>query len=320
MIRKLIALILLVWVASGIVLVRANEVVVARRFGRLDTNESGAPRLRNSGLHFELPWPLGRVDRINLNEIRTLKLGAPEPAVDGLNALLLPANAGAEAQFLTGDRNIIHLSMTVQYRISPTGLRDYLTASADPESRLRNIAQAAICDTVARCGVDYVHPLGVGELQQRLTNLVAQQANELQLGLEIDSVSFDAVYPPLRVKADFLDVANARADYERYIESARSYAEQKLTAAHSEARQIEDTAQTWSQQAISKSRARSDSLLEMYNAFASAGDNKAVARQTTLNRIWLETMESVLQNVDRKIVVEQNEKIDVFLNPADQSP
>ena len=53
-----IAALCLVYLATGMFIVRGNEQALVRRFGR------AVLPLKDSGLHYDLPWPLARIDRI----------------------------------------------------------------------------------------------------------------------------------------------------------------------------------------------------------------------------------------------------------------
>ncbi|MCA9116135.1 MAG: hypothetical protein KDA79_13695, partial [Planctomycetaceae bacterium] len=228
--RNLLLLVLAAWLTSGFYIVRGNEQAVLQRFGRLVTSAGGQPQVVGSGLHIDLPWPLSRVSRLNLNEVRTLSVGLSESDIPSESSFLQTVGEAASSQFLTGDRNILNLQVTAQYRIAGPAVGKYLFGSRSPEDRLRRMMETAVADFVSRSGVDYVHPLGLAELRILLTRAVRQAADEAELGIEIDEVSVSSVHPPVRVKAYFLDVSNARADYEKYINSARSYEEQKLAA------------------------------------------------------------------------------------------
>src|SRR5262249_39155523 len=81
---------------SGFYVVRGNEQVVLRRFGR------AVPVLVAGGLHYDLPWPFTAVHRINVHELRTLVIGiTPTEAFDGAG-FLSAANLDRQGEFLTG--------------------------------------------------------------------------------------------------------------------------------------------------------------------------------------------------------------------------
>jgi membrane protease subunit HflK len=206
------------YLLTGFFTVPANEVAVVRRFGRATWPA------RSSGLQYDLPWPFAKVDRVNLNAIRTLTLGE---ATDTANAFLSPATS-QPTTFLTGDRNLLQLQVAVQYRVSEEFLAQWLYGSDTPEQRLRSLVETMIADLVSRSGVDFVHTQGLAELNNRLLTAVRSAAREQRLGCDVEQVTIDRAEPPPRVKAEFLDVSNARADMARSINEARGYAEQKL--------------------------------------------------------------------------------------------
>ena len=80
--------------STGFFIVPANEKAIVRRFGRVISPP------RASGLRYDLPWPLARVDRVNFNEVRTLSLGDIETDSD----FLMPTTVTRPATFLTGDK------------------------------------------------------------------------------------------------------------------------------------------------------------------------------------------------------------------------
>src|SRR5262245_41924883 len=109
----LIAVLVVLWLASGLFIVRGNEPGVVRRFGRIVSTPSGQAALRGSGLHWDLPWPLALVDRVNFHEIRTISLGEAESDDIADGGFLKAFNPADRSQFLTGDKNILHVKIDV---------------------------------------------------------------------------------------------------------------------------------------------------------------------------------------------------------------
>ena len=70
-------LVLSAWLISGFYIVRGNEQAVVRRFGALVRNAGGGVEIYSSGLRWDLPWPLARIDRVNTREVRTLTMAGP---------------------------------------------------------------------------------------------------------------------------------------------------------------------------------------------------------------------------------------------------
>jgi len=303
----LLAITLSVYFANGIFTVPANEVAVVRRFGR------AVFPARGSGLHCDLPWPLARVDRVNLNASRTLSIG--ESIVEP-NAFLQPVSS-APTTFLTGDKNLLQLRVVVQYRISEEFLAEWLYTSERPEQRLRLLVETTAADFVSRSGVDFVHTQGLAELNNRLLMAVREQATRQRLGCEVEQVTIDRAEPPARVKAEFLDVSNARADRARSVNEARSYAEQKVAESQADARQLADAAEQTRRAKGSAAQGSADRFLALVEQLRqdaiSSGRGYETSRSLTMNRLYVETLREVLSRAKSKVILDGPQPADIVL-------
>jgi len=313
----IVTLLSLAWLSTGFYIVGGNERGVVRRFGRIDTLAEGGPRLRENGWHYDFPWPFSRVDRINLNEVRTLTVGHAEPSDVDPQQFLAENNPESDSQFLTGDKNILNVQIVVQYRVSEAAVSDWLFHSETPEATLRQITEAAAADLISQSGVDYVHPLGLSELRLLLTERVQALADRQRLGVGIEEVSIAGVYPPLQVKAWFVDVSNARADRERAIETALAYAGQQEQSGRAAERQRLDAAGTGSSRMIQQAKASADRFRTLVDSFLAHGspdsESYRQARAMTLQRYYVSTLEELLSKVKNKIVIDGDQPSDLIL-------
>jgi membrane protease subunit HflK len=262
--------------------------------------------LTGSGLHYALPWPCSGIERINLNEVRTLTIGAAEIAEPGASGFLRSLDAENQSQFLTGDKNILHLQITAQYRVAESSVDDFLFRSGAPQQHLQRIVEAVATQLVARSGVDFVHPLGQVELNALLASGVRRGVEEQRLGLDVDDVTINAVYPPALVKSYFLDVTNARADKVNSINAALAYGESRGAAAQAESRRTLDEASTYRRQTVESARAQAESFSRLVEQFRheeeSGGRTYVQARQIALTRRYYETMRDILRTVATKVL------------------
>jgi modulator of FtsH protease HflK len=313
----------LLYLAGGFYIVRGNEKAAVRLFGRPLRNSDGGLRLETGGLHYTLPWPFSQIDRVNLNEIRTVSVGVVEMD-DATGGFLRTLEAANQSQFLTGDKNILNLQINAQYHVSEPAADDFLFRAVDPEKQLKRIVASVATDLFAQSGVDFVQPLGQVELNSRLTEGARRVVEAQRLGLEIDDVAINAVYPPILVKAYFLDVTNARADKANFINAANAYAEQRRAAATAESRQILDEAASYRQQTVESARGRADSFTRMIEQFReeerSGVQSYAQARKIALERYYLETMRDILKTVSAKVLLDSKEPADltIFGRPTEQ--
>src|ERR1700730_7675826 len=112
------------YLATGITVVQQDEVGVVRRFGAV-AKEPWTP-----GLHWGLPWGLGRIDRVQTGQTRTLTVGARALQ----SAPLARAPDAALDDFLTGDLNLVNAQAILQYRV--TNPATYLFAARSVDSAL----------------------------------------------------------------------------------------------------------------------------------------------------------------------------------------
>ena len=317
-----VAALVAVYLATGFYIVRGNEQALVRRFGKADR------ALVAGGLHFDLPWPLATIERVNVHALRTLSIGiTASEAFDGagflLNADRDRLGLDREGEFLTGDKNILNLIVNVHYAV--TDPHRYLFGSQSPETGLKLLAESLVAENVAQSSVDYVHPLGLNELQVLLT-LAARRAVERQpWGIEVDRVTIGGVLPPVEVKAAFLDVSNARAERDRLVSQEHSRAEKLLAASRAAAGQLADRAQADRLTRVESARGsadRFDRIIEQFRREAgSEGAAYADVRRATMQRLWAGALEELLPRLARKILVDPSQPVDLMLfNPPDERP
>src|SRR5689334_14148917 len=94
-----------VYLLTGVVQVRPGELAVVRRFGRV------LPEKPGPGLWIGLPWGMDRVDRVLVDEVRSITVGY----VDDQDADLgIPPG-----QVLTGDHNLVNVQVVLFYTVRP---------------------------------------------------------------------------------------------------------------------------------------------------------------------------------------------------------
>lgn len=309
-------LLLVAYAATGVFVVRGNEQAVIRWFGKAHL------KLIGSGLHFGLPWPMCRVDRVNLNETRTVTVGLGNADEVDDSDFLKPLASSRQSEYLTGDKNILHMQISVQFRVDDPLV--FLLHQESPERHLRFLTQALVSDIVARSGVDYVHPLGLNALRQRLTVAARQMAGLQGLGVFVEDVTLADVRPPVPVKQAFLDVSNARAEKERLISEAQTLSERLVAQAEAQASQVRDEAESSRAQELSEAAAdanRFNALVDQFErATTSGGGSRAQARNLAMQRIYWTTLEELLPKLARQIYVDGQKPVDLTIQRRPGNP
>lgn len=317
-----VAIVMCVWLLTGFFVVGGDETATVRVCGRVNRTEDGTVVLRPSGLYWHLPWPFTQIDRVRVNEVRVLTIGTAELDGSGSGEFLQTIDPSLNSRSLTGDRNILHVQINVEFRVLQDRIDEWLYSSTGIEERLHLLGGAVLSDVVLRSGVDFVHTLGHRDIRRavliRLRELVADQ----QFGIEIEDVTIASVAPPLRVKQEFVDVMNARADRETYINRARAYAEQRNSDALAQAEQVRNEAQSYRRRKIDLAKAEADSFNRMIDQLQAASVSTSIGyaqvRRMALRRRYIETLEEVYRTVEGKVFLDSGQPIDLTIhrNPA----
>jgi membrane protease subunit HflK len=171
------------------------------------------------GIGFTFPAPIDRVQKIDVEEIRTIDVGSTD--------------ASSENLILTGDQNIIDLAYSVRWNISDPEL--YLFQIANPEGTIREVAESAMRAVVAGVSLDDAIGAGRGDIEQRVEQVMQQLLNDYNAGVSIQGVAIKQSDPPAAVTDAFKDVSAAQQEAQSYINQARAYALQLTAKAQGEA-------------------------------------------------------------------------------------
>ena len=184
----------------------------------------------------------------------------------------LPISGGqGENLILTGDQNVVNLAYTVRWNIKNP--ERYLFQIANPEQTIREVAESAMRAAVARVSLDDAIGAGRSDLEIRVQQNMQQLLDDYRSGVQITSVSINQSVPPAAVNDDFLEVSRAQQRAQSEINQARQYALQTTARAQGTAAEFEK-------------------IYVEYRA----------APEVTRRRMYYETMERILSQVDTTVI------------------
>ncbi|NIJ38990.1 membrane protease subunit HflK [Sphingopyxis panaciterrae] len=180
-------------------------------------------------------------------------------------------NATDENFVLTRDQSIVDLAYEVRWSVRDPEL--FFFQLADPEGTIREVAESAMRATVAN--FDLVQAIGPGrvEIETQVQARMQELLNQYRAGVTIQGIAIRQADPPSQVDEAFKEVTASRQERESAINLARAYQQQVLE------------------------RARGDTA-----AFDKIYEQYKLAPAVTRQRLYYETMENVLSNVDKTIV------------------
>lgn len=279
------------WLASGFYTIGPGEHAVIQRFGAWEKT------VDQEGLNYRLPAPIETMTKFNVNEIRTMNIGFAAPISGGRNTAG-GRDVPEESLMLTSDFNIVDLDFVIQWNISSA--EDYLFNIENPDNTLRKVAQSAIREVVGQTRMFSIITTERGAVADQAKTIMQKILNDYKSGINITQVLINSAEVHPDVQSAFQDVQSAKQDAEDVQNRAQAYREDIIPKARGAATRIKQEAEAYKQSAIARATGDADRFNSVLSAYQSGQD-------VTKERMYIETMESVLKNA-QKIILDDNGK------------
>ena len=284
-----IAIIVALWLASGFYQIQPSDQGVVLRFGAYAYTT-------DAGLHYHLPYPIESVEKVNITRERSINIGEVETYRNA-------ANSFTESHMLTGDENIVDINLTVVWKIK--NAKDYLFNMRSPDVTVRVAAQSVLREIVGQSQMQPIITGDRGKVEDETKAELQKVLDEFGSGVEIVRVKLQKADPPKQVVDAFNEVQRAKADMERFKNEAEAYRNEILPKAQGEAAQRLQNAQAYKEAVVNKAKGEAERFISVYNAYKQG-------KEVTAKRLYLETMENVLNN-SNKVILDQSGKGNAIL-------
>ena len=231
----------------------------------------------NPGLNFA-PWPLVTAEVLPVTREQTEDIGS---RVDS-------------GLMLTTDENIIDIDFQVVWNINDPA--KFLFNLAEPQETIRAVSESAMREVIARSELAPILNRDRQVIADEAEQLIQTTLDQYESGVNIVRLNLDKADPPREVIDSFREVQAAEQERDRLERQADAYANRVTAGARGEAASQLEQAEAYRAQVVNEAEgeaARFTSVLEEY----------AKAPDVTRKRLYLETMERVLGDVD-KIILE----------------
>src|SRR3954470_12911054 len=275
----LVALILVIWLASGFYIVDEGRRGVVTRFGKYTETTQPGPR-------WHLPFPVEAVELVEFSQVKTIEVGyrnTPKNKID------------KEAVMLTDDENIIDIQFAVQYNLKSA--EDYVFNNRRPDQIVAYVAESAIREVVGKSKMDFALYEGREQIAKQTEQLMQQNLDRYGTGVFVQKVTLQNVQPPDKVQAAFDDAVKAGQDRERLKNEGQAYANDVVPRARGNAARLFEEANGYRTEV--EQRAQGDA--ERFNRILVEYQK---APGVTRDRLYLDMMQTVLGN-SSKVLVDQ---------------
>ena len=275
------------YIASGLYRVLPDEQGVVLRFGKY-------VHTTQPGLHYHLPLPFERALTPKVTKVNRVDVGFRPASDSGRTSGV--GNVPEESLMLTGDENIVDINYSVFWVIKDA--KKFLFNIQSPVETVKAISETAMREVIAKNEIQTILTEGRSNVEIEVQEIIQEILDEYGSGIQITQVQTQQADPPAQVIDAFRDVQAARADRERSKNEAEAYANDVIPRARGEAEQVLQQAEAYKKEVVAKAEGEASRFLAIYNEYKNA-------KQVTQERMYLETMEKVLADID-KVIIDKN--------------
>jgi membrane protease subunit HflK len=253
--------------------------------------------IKASGLRWHLPYPIESRIIVDVGQVRT-------------------ATTTNKPTMLTQDENIVELEIAVQYRVKDPA--DYVFNVRAPDnidnqnsSTLFRVMESSVREVVGKNEMDFILGEGRAEIAASTKELMQRVLDGYGAGLEVTSVNLQQVQPPEAVQGAFADAIKAREDEARFKNEAEAYSNGVIPRARGEAARITQEADAYAQEVVARANGEAGRFLKLLVEY-----NKAP--EVTRERLYLESVQSVLARSGKVMVSTRNGSSNLLYLPLDK--
>ena len=239
-----------------------------------------------SGLNFA-PWPFVTHEVLTVTRENTEDIG-----VGGRGG------RQDEGLMLTGDENIVDIDFQVVWNISDPA--KFLFNLADPTETIRAVSESAMREVIGRSELSPILNRDRALISGDVRGLIQSILDTYNSGVNIVRLNFDRADPPAEVIDAFRDVQAAEQERDTLEKKADAYEYQALAQARGEAEQLKQEAEGYKARVVNEATGEASRFISIYNEYVEAKD-------VTRKRLYIDSMERVLSDVDKVILDQQSD-------------
>jgi membrane protease subunit HflK len=283
--RVIVGIVLLWGILSCYITIPADAEGVVTRFGKY--HDTLRP-----GLRFRLPFGIDRVTLIEVERQMKQEFGF---GTYGTYQKQSSDDPDGEASMVTGDLNMATVEWVVQFRVEDP--KAWTFNVRDPDGTLRAAAESVMREVVGDRTVDEVLTVGRQEIEDQNLQRLRELSKRYGLGVAIMQVQLKNVNPPPPVQASFNEVNQAQQEREQQINLANGEYNRAVPRARGQAAQRISEAEGYATQRVNEAKGDAEKFTALLQEYAKAAE---VTRQ----RLYFETMQEILPQLERKVILD----------------
>ena len=288
----ILVVVVVILLYGSIYQISPDEMGVILRFGKF-------VRTTDPGLHFKLPLGIEALTKVPVQQQLKQEFGFRTTRPGVHSEFAMPADAQKEAVMLTGDLNVLNVEWIVQYKIKDP--YKFLFKMREAQSTFRDMNEAVVRRVIGDNSVDEVLTTGRDRLAHEAKETLQKLCNLYEIGLDISQLIFQDINPPESVKPSFNEVNESLQEKERKINEAWAEYNNEIPKATGVAEQAILGAEGYATERVNNAKGDASRFTAVYQEYARAP-------LVTRKRLYLETLNDVLQKIGRKIIVDDKQR------------
>ena len=276
---------------ASVYTIAPEETGVIQRFGRY-------VRVTGPGLHFKLPFGIETVSKVKTGRNFQMEFGY-RTVEAGVRSRFTERGFKEESLMLSGDLNVVDLQWTVQYKIGDP--KDFLFQVKDVDSAIRDMSESVMRRVVGNRLFDFVLTVGRAEIADRVKVEMQKVLDSYRTGIQVVNVKMQNVTPPEPVEAAFNEVNEAEQERESKINQAQAAYNREIPKAKGSALETISQAEGYALERVNKAEGEAKRFLDVLKEYRQAKD-------VTKRRLYLESMNRLLDKVDEIYVIDADQK------------
>ena len=267
------------FLATGFTAVPPEAVGYGRLFGAVVWRDLPP------GLHYLAPRPLARIDHWPVREVKSVTNGVPY-------------------EYLSGESNLLALSVNLQYRVRDPYVYHYRTE--DPERVITDSVRDEVRAFVGAGDLNHLLNVRREELEAEIHRLFAGSGGEptpVLQAVDLIKVNLVAIQPIAETMSAFREISSSQEDRERFIVNAQRFMVSLIPRAHGNAIYEVEQAAGEAFRNVTASAAEADAIRVVSRAVQGAPE-------VLQNMLWREKLETALAGDNYKIIVPSQNSLD----------
>ena len=289
-------------VAGGLYRVGQGEQALVITFGKV-TGTNGP------GLYWHMPG-VQQIIAESVTTIRDVEYGYRTSKSASRTSNAEYTDVMEESVMLTNDNSIVQLEAIYQYTIRD--VKQYVFDVVDPEKTMHLAFEAILRRNIQSRSLDEAL-LSKDLIEQEVLPDFQALIDSYEMGVKINGVHIQNITVPSAVIANYEDVNNAKNEKARRLDEAQTYENKVLPLARSQAYQMTQSAQAYKASEVAKAEAEVALFRAVYERYQSQPN-------ITRDRMVIETMESILGEAGKIVVVDQSNNVLSLLDLSEDQP